>query len=369
MMGVKGSYRKLAAANIKRTQQYVRKIEELLNASTARFIELATSVEYDRENGQFYFDDYPEIKREADRVASNLARGMEIAIIRGTTAEWTRGSKDANGIIEYVLSAVGIKSTKDLKSDVIGKYLNNHEGALKAFQRRKIGGLQLSAKVWDLAKLTKIESELARSIAEGTSAAKVASSMKELLKRPNELYRRVRDEFGELHLSRRAAGYHPGNGVYRSSYKNALRLARTEINMAYRSAEWESYQDKDYVVGFEIHRSNTEYDCDVCEQLAGKYPKDFVWSSWHPNCRCYMTPILITDEEMDSRSDAIISGESFDSTRSENYVGDVPENFKRWSLENAGRIEAAMQRDTIPYFVRDNIEYVRESMYPNDSDT
>ena len=92
--------------------------------------------------------------------------------------------------------------------------------------------------------------------------------------------------------------YNPGGGVYRSSYKNAMRLTRTEINMSYREADHLRWQEMDFVVGIEIRRSNHEYGCNVCESLKGKYPKDFKFSGWHPHCRCHAIPILATEEEL-----------------------------------------------------------------------
>ncbi|MDR2286961.1 MAG: hypothetical protein LBE04_05745 [Prevotellaceae bacterium] len=44
--------------------------------------------------------------------------------------------------------------------------------------------------------------------------------------------------------------------VYRSAYKNALRLVRTEINAAYRCAEWESCQKDPLIKGYKIILSN-----------------------------------------------------------------------------------------------------------------
>ena len=357
-MSIEGSYKKLAAANRRRTERYVRLIEQLLKQATGRFISLSAPLDFDRKAGRFYFKDYPEVAKAVEEIAANLATGMQQAIITGTSAEWTKGIEDANGILDYVMRRVGLKSTDDLKDDVIGKYLNNHEAALLAFQRRKIGGITLSEKVWNLANQSKIEAELARSIADGTSADDIARSMQELLNRPDELFRRVRDAEGDLQLSRNAKAYHPGAGVYRSSFKNAQRLARTEINMAYRNAEQEAYADKDFVVGIEIKRSNNPYDCPLCEALAGKYPKHFKWNGWHPNCRCYMVPILITPEEMDLSRDAIINGEEFDATTSANYVSDVPEGFSGWVSDNTERIEAARKRGRVPYFIRDNRAYV-----------
>ena len=36
---------------------------------------------------------------------------------------------------------------------------------------------------------------------------------------------------------------------------------------------------------------------DICDELAGDYPKSFLWTGWHPQCRCVITPILIGLED------------------------------------------------------------------------
>ena len=354
-MGRLDEYRKLQKKHLARVERYLARLKTLYSKAVSGLVDLASDAEFDGE-GQFYFSDYPELKKEVNEVVSNLATGIEQTVLRGTTAEWAQGNTDADGTVEYVLDKAGVESAEDLTGKAVGRYFNNHESALKAFQKRKIGnGQTLSTKVWDLANHQKIEVELARSIAEGVGAAKIASSMKSLLKEPDKLFRRVRDKNGVLRLSKNAKAYHPGSGTYRSSYRNALRLARTETNMAYRKAEWESYQDKPYVVGIEIKRSTHPYDCPVCEALAGKYPKDFKWSGWHPNCRCYMVPITFTEEEMDRYGDAFVEGEDFDGTTSVNYVGDVPKGFSEWIEENR---ERAKGWSSLPYFIRDNLDYI-----------
>ena len=88
--------------------------------------------------------------------------------------------------------------------------------------------------------------------------------------------------------SKAAAAFHPGQGVYRSSYKNAMRLTRSEINMAYRESERLRWANLDFVVGFEIRLSNNHTTTDpktgkkvpfvdICDTLAGRYPKSFVF--------------------------------------------------------------------------------------------
>ena len=107
----------------------------------------------------------------------------------------------------------------------------------------------------------------------------MARDLKQYLKHPDKLFRRVRDEHGILHFSKNAAAFHPGQGVYRSSYQNARRLAVTETNMAYRTADHERWQNQDFVVGIEIHLSGN-HTCkgrdgkphrfeDICDQLQG----------------------------------------------------------------------------------------------------
>ena len=90
---------------------------------------------------------------------------------------------------------------------------------------------------------------------------------------------------------------------------------------------------------------------DICDELQGKYPKDFKFTGWHPQCRCYTTYILKTDEEFWRDLEA---GENNESV---NTVHDVPDQFKEWVGRNGERIARAEERGTLPYFLRDNNEY------------
>ena len=197
-------------------------------------------------------------------------------------------------------------------------------------------------------------------IREGQSAAQMSRNVRQYLNKPNMLFRRVRDEHGELQLSKRAKAYHPGQGVYRSSYKNARRLTATETNIAYRTADHLRYQKMDFVVGIEIHLSgnhtlNGKPFHDICDELAGKYPKDFKFTGWHPQCRCFVTTILKTKEERDEDVKKILRGEPVDG-ESVNKVKDVPQQFKTWLKDNELR---ALNRFSVPYFMTENAgEYV-----------
>ena len=185
--------------------------------------------------------------------------------------------------------------------------------------------------------------------------------LRQYLQHPDKLFRRVRDEHGLLKLSQAAKEFHPGRGVYRSSYMNARRLAATETNIAYRTADHLRWQQLDFVVGIEIHLSNN-HNCrgipagtyyDICDELQGKYPKDFQFVGWHPHCRCYATSILKTAAEIEADNERIMAGENV-SEGSENEVTDIPSQFKDWIENNK---ERAKGWESMPYFVRDNPQY------------
>lgn len=166
--------------------------------------------------------------------------------------------------------------------------------AAQSFLKNRLAE-SISPRVWDLRNQNKkiILETVKSGILEGRSAAHISRDLRKLLNNPDARFRRVRDpKTGKLKLSRPMASYHPGQGVYRSAYQNALRLARTEVNMAYRRADFERWQQNEFILGYEVRRSATEYDCDLCDGMAGKYPKNFLFVGWHPSCRCRAIPLL-----------------------------------------------------------------------------
>ena len=152
-----------------------------------------------------------------------------------------------------------------------------------------------------------------------------------------------------------------GQGVYRSAYKNARRLAVTEMNAAYRRAEWESYQNNPLIIGYEIILSNNHTTTvngkvkrlvDICDKLAGRYPKTFRWTGWHPHCRCEMVPIFISESDFRERIRARKAGKLKDwKPNQKQEVKQVPKALTDWIVQNEERSKGWQ---TLPYFVRDN---------------
>lgn len=308
----------------------------------------------------FSFADYPLTRNRVNNLLESLKNGMETAIVNGVRSEWTLANNKHNELCRRVFG----DNVGKLTDEQYRRYYSNNDKARDAFIARKTAGLNLSDRVWNYTDQfkTEIEMGLDLGLRDGLSADEMSRTLRQYLKYPDKLFRRVRDEHGNLHISKRAAAFHPGQGVYRSSYKNARRLTATETNIAYRTADYVRHQQLDFVVGIEVHLSgnhtlNGKPFEDICDELAGRYPKDFKFTGWHPLCRCYTTTILKTPEEMAEDDRRIMAGEEpMPSEESGNYVPDVPEGFGKWIDGNTERIERAK---SLPYFMRDNEKYIK----------
>ncbi len=303
----------------------------------------------------FVLSKYPLIQKRVDAVLKKLAKRVKSSVVNGVKSVWTLANQKNNELCRLVFGAMLGQLTKEQER----KYYTSNDAALQAFLQRKVKGMNLSDRVWNYSEMcrTQIEATLELGIKTGESAAEMATDLKTYLKYPDKLFRRVRGADGNLHLSKAAAQFHPGQGVYRSSYQNAYRLARTETNMAYRSADYLRRTQLDFVVGIEIHLSNN-HTClgrdgkphpfhDICDELQGKYPKWFDFKGWHPACRCFTTSILKTDEEIERDMDGIDRG-------SVNEVKDMPPQWDKWLEKNRERVDMAAALGRLPYFLNDN---------------
>ena len=318
---------------------------------------LVTLIRAFRKEKPFSFEDYPATTERLQSLLKDLSSQIESAIAATIVSEWDLANARNDALSDRVFG----KRKDDLSAAARSLYYARNEEARLAFQKRRIDGLGLSERVWNLTQQFRQEIELGLDIAlrDGLSASQTARRLRQYLNEPERLFRRVRDEHGVLRLSQAAKAYHPGQGVYRSSYRNARRLAATETNIAYRTADYLRWQQLDFVVGIEIRLSNN-HTCngkpfhDICDELKGRYPKDFKFTGWHPLCRCYAISILKTDEEMDEDTQRILNGEK-PGTESRNAVKDVPDKFKKWIGDNKDRIARSK---SLPYFMRDNEKYV-----------
>ncbi len=333
--------------------KYRRQIDALYRRLIQEAAQLGASVDGLEGDDLFAFDNYPTLRERAERLVEEMRSGMSAVIVNGVNAEWTLANNKNSELSRTVFgNRVGLLTQAEYR-----RYFSTNGKAREAFLARKEGGLDLSDRVWRYTEQFKGEIELGLDVGirNGMSAAYMARELKAWLREPDRLFRRVRDERGELKPSKAMAAYHPGQGVYRSSYKNALRLAATETNIAYRTADYERWQQLPFVVGIEIILSKNHPVPDICDDLKGRYPKDFKFTGWHPNCRCTVLSILKTEEEMAEDTRRILSGEE-PTAESSQTVGDVPQGFKDWVQDNSGRIKKAK---SLPYFLSDNDKYLK----------
>ncbi len=231
----------------------------------------------------FKFKDFPIIAKRVNELLKSKSKQIEVLIDKSVEKHWNIAEKK---------NKIFLQKQKVSPNPI---HARNAEGFL-GFQNRK--GRKLSSKVWKYTSQFKQEIEMYIDLAikEGTPANQLASKLKKYVRTPEIAQQKYIERNGVKELIKNIKVARSGQGVYRSSYKNAQRLARTEINRAYRIADIERWKTIDGIIGYEIKRSKHPYPCAICEMMQGRYPKNFYWDGNHPNCRCYLVPIFKTDE-------------------------------------------------------------------------
>lgn len=318
------------------------------------------------------FQRHPELRAALDKTMQQLNDDLTATIEQGSKDAWLR----ANTAADAVVSAMANNNAQLAALLSAGNNKPQNDRALRAFQQREMQGLKLSDRVWRATEGMKLDMERAIEVAlaEGVPAQKLSQRVRELLKEPHRLYRRVRDKDGNLKLSQAAQKYHPGTGVYRSSYKNAMRVARTEVNMAYQASDSERWTTSWWVRGIRVSLSNNHTSpdskgrpaplVDICDELAGDYPADFKFTGWHPQCRCFATAITCEYADIRDYYRRKRAGEDITDYTPPGTITEPPEQFKRWMADNSDRLAGAAQRGTTPYFIANNAKYTDPNWKP-----
>ena len=323
----------------------------------------------------FWFSGNDSANKAMNRIIADFAKQTNSLFLNGVERSWRMGEETALDKVQLAISknARERKAYDQIRAEATQQQRNSGSRASAIrFADQKRGGATLSDRVWNLGNGMKreIETIVQNGMKEGKSADQLAKMLKKHLNDPEASFRRVRNkETGELELSEAANKYRPGQGVYRSAYKNALRLARTEIAAAYRRAAWEKFQADPTVTGIRIALSNNhttinpktgrpEPFYDICDELAGDYPKTFLWTGWHPNCRCEMYPILVTGKELRKMMDAKFEGKAY----TPEQITKPPKALDEWVANNK---ERAKGWENLPYWVRDNKQFIDNDFKAN----
>ncbi|GHT02065.1 hypothetical protein AGMMS49525_04790 [Bacteroidia bacterium] len=316
-------------------------IEKLYNDLVDKIVVLVSG--YVEVGEWFEFSKHKLLNEQVNKLIESEASKVTASISYSIGYVWDISNKKNTALTNKVLSKL---------REIPEKYLKTNQDVLDAFLTRKVRGLRLSERVWNYNESikTEIEKAINASLSEGKSAAQLSRDVRKYLNNPDALFRRVRDVRGNLKLSASALAYQPGKGVYRSAYKNAMRLARTEINKAYHIADNTRWKQLDFVIGYRVHTTDRKFNtCDLCTELQGLYPKDFVFTFWHPQCLCYVTPELITTEQMTQLNRSILYGEP----EPDIEQPELPANFKKY-YENVKDNIKDMQVNKRPDFYLEN---------------
>lgn len=324
----------------------------------------------------FNFDNYPTLRKRLDDIFNDYYANSMLCIKSGITdgvaLAYNHDNADLSGF--SVMSDKALSAARKTAAETfIASRLHSDKG------------LNLAQRIWNYCQQTKSEFEVAMSnviadgMKDGTSAEDIGRQIRQYLKEPDMMYRRYHT------VQRLANGQKKdvvtwrrkriidgkvrfveeplekvGQGVYRSSRMNALRVARTEINAAYHTTRNERWANEPFIIGQHIHVSpqhDPEEDADICDELEGYYPKDFVWNSWHPQCMCTSDPVMISGDEREQFYKRLLNGEDMSNYVSPNRIEDVPDQYKRYIEDNADKIVDAYKRDKLAWHLVNNKSY------------
>lgn len=373
--------RKGVLVRIKRTEAYAERVRTLFAATVNEILALNKTMPELDEGEMFSFDaESMKKQREVERLLRQLHSVATMAIQSGIKLEWAAANAECDKLVQ---SCFGKRA---LNTPEFTAWTQRNEAAMAAFIARSEKGLNLSQRVWKSCRQLRDEMEVAITVAvgDGTSAASMSRSVRKYLNDPDLMFRRFRykdpetgewkrkwkkrviGEDGKVHfIDYDKAAYQDewtGPGYYKSSAQNAMRVARTETNIAYRRADHERWQQMDFVLGQRVSLSHNHPKKDICDKLAGDYPPDFVFDGWHPQCFCMVTPILMDEDEILKMNEAMLEGKEYKPRGKR--ITQYPDNFKEWVRDNEEKILASHDFGSDPYFVRNNFSAVQDILNP-----
>lgn len=330
----------------------------------------------------FNFDNFPQLKARLNDIFNDYYQNSLLCYKSGITD----GVALAYNHDEMVIGGYSVLTDKAIRvarDTAAATFISN--------RLKTKNGLNLAQIIWNYCQQTKSEFEMAMSdtiadgIKKGSSAEEVGKSIRKYLNDPDMMYRRYHTikvqkngkkkdvvtwrrrriidgkvRFVEEPLEK------VGMGIYRSARKNALRVARTEINSAYHKARNERWQNEPFVIGQYIHVSPQHNIDDICNDLEGRYPKDYVWISWHPQCICTSDPITIQGEEKKEFYKRLMAGEDMSNYVSPFAVLTMPEKYNQYIKDNSEAIVKAGMRGKLAWHLQDNTKYWAHLLSPSD---
>lgn len=356
--------------------EYNRRLGMLYGSYVRKLLALGYTEDVLESDALFNFDNFPVLKARLNEIFNDYFQNSMLCYKSGITSGVSLAySHDNDALGQF--SVLTDKALETARKTAAATFIANRLNAKN--------GLNLAQSVWNYCQQTKAEFEMAMSnviadgLEKGTSPEEVGRRIRQYLNNPDMMYRRYhtvkvlkngqkkdivtwrrkriidgRVRFVEEPLE------HVGQGVYRSARKNALRVARTEINAAYHKARNGRWANEPFVIGQHIHISpqhDPDEDADICDELEGYYPKDFDWDGWHPQCMCTSDPVMISGEERKQFYKRMLNGENMSGYVSPNSIKDVPDQYKRYIEANGDKIVDAFKRGKLAWHLANNKSY------------
>ena len=328
--------------------QHIRRISRYLSNVNGLYSDLIKEVAnatigVRKSNKLFRFKDYKRVTESVDQSLKNYHNRLVHVIHGYSKKEWDFANAKVDQLVNEQLTK--FKSKITTQSD-------NYE-ALEKFKTRKINEISLIDRVATITKRMRTNFEVAIdvSLEDGLNSTQLACRMKSELMDINQLLRKVKTKHGSVVFSDVQNSFIVGRGNYKSANKAALRLVANELTDAYRECENFRIKDNNDIVGTRISVSKYHTVRDICDDLAGAYPKDYNWKKWHLGCQCVRTYIFKTPKELENE---IRNNDNLSPETSKNYVADVPAHYNKWINNNQSKLD---RLKTPPSFISENPQY------------
>jgi hypothetical protein len=214
------------------------------------------------------------VLRELKVAQSALWGDLGAATRTGVEAAYLKGAEGAEDVLLKTFAKHGVD-----RAPFLAAWREQAKQGINAVLAKAKNGIPLSRAVYKTQALAQglVDRKVSQGLLLGMNAKAIAKSVKQFIS-PN------------------TAG-----GV---SYA-AHRLARTEINHAYQTAQADRYADEPWVEGMQWNLSGSHPAVDICNVLAtrdayglggGVYPVGKRPDS-HPNCLCYQTVVQASEDQ------------------------------------------------------------------------
>ena len=249
-----------------------------------------------------------ELERAIDKLHKDTERALDKIIARNTNMAGTVDRHKIKKILDTYMAKEMSRYRKELQSQVKVGVADSAKIGIKSIigavaphrkitsliwkntarrirkritKMRGVDGLTLSERIWKVSGdgMHHLKKIVASDILSGDSAAKISRDIRGLLLQPETLRGRAKDLL------------HPGTGTYKSAYKNAMRVTRTETANAYLYGQVDTAKEMGYKIKWQLSWTHKPTGCQ-CETYAGNiYKPEDVPERPHPQCMCYMLSV------------------------------------------------------------------------------